>query len=243
VGKRFRKPIAVRLGKGTARVYNFVQRSWTTVIEGIGGVRFPIQTVAEVSLELAITFLKTSLGNRHISKDRVARYKKSIIDGNWQVNNDDICFDRDGHLINGQHRLTAIAESKMTVRASFKFGLDRNIVLATIDEGKARTTLDVIRVLGSTSSRLEIGAVGYLYEQKNLKNKMPREELLKAVERHGDAARFAIQVRTKGLRRGPLHAALIRAFYFYSDQLARLQIFCDIMNSGICPSPETDSAA
>ena len=240
------KSVALCVGRNSARVYNFALEKWTTIIEGIGDAKIPFQTIGLVTPRLADEFLATRVegSQRGVERRRVQMYSKSMLEGHWRVNNDDVTFDRDGHLTNGQHRLSAIVQSQQAVRMSFKFGVEDNAIL-TIDEGRTRTTLDVIRITGQTMTKAEIGAVNYLYEQKNRKAMMPREDKLIAAQRHCEAARFACQVNKSPFARGPFHAALLRAYYYYStsDERARLQKFIDIINTSICENGELDGAA
>ena len=53
--------------------------------------------------------LATTLRNRRISNTKVAQYRNDMTTGRWQFTGEAIQFDEEGHLINGQHRLTALA--------------------------------------------------------------------------------------------------------------------------------------
>lgn len=54
--------------------------------------------------------------NRPIAWSRVESFVNDMVSGNWRLTHQGICFDGDGWLIDGQHRLHAIVKSGMTVR-------------------------------------------------------------------------------------------------------------------------------
>jgi len=235
--------MAQSIGHRSALIYNPALGKWVSMIEGIGGVRFPYCSIFMVSPELAAQFLETSIGNRPINDKRVRRYVRSMLSGHWVVNNDDILFDYEGHLINGHHRLNAVIRAKRSIEMSFKFGMDRKSVLVTIDEGKSRSTLDVVHITGNTTTRMAVSAVGYLFEQLNRKHLMPREQLLEEVQRHEEAAKFATQLKKSPFAKNPVHAALMRAWYYYEGERDRLGQFIQIMESGIYANEEEDAGA
>ena len=88
---------------------------------------------------------KINVGNRKISKQRVAEYKKDMLSGNWRFNGDSIRVNDAGILIDGQHRLTAVVESGV----SCEFLVIKGIATSakhTIDTGKGRTGGDALAI-------------------------------------------------------------------------------------------------
>jgi len=64
-----------------------------------------------VTPEKAKEYLLKSGGNRPSRKNLIERYTTDMKTGNWRRNPQPICFDLDGKLIDGHHRLTAVVES------------------------------------------------------------------------------------------------------------------------------------
>ena len=58
----------------------------------------------------AAAALATMTRNRSISRTVVNRYRNDMAAGRWQFTGESVQFDTDGHLINGQHRATALSE-------------------------------------------------------------------------------------------------------------------------------------
>ena len=90
-------------------------------------------------------------GNRPIRKRTVDFLASEMTLGEWQpASADAICFDPQGNLINGQHRLSAVVQSGVTV--SMLVG--RNIpeeAFQVIDRGTKRSTGDDLHKIGATN--------------------------------------------------------------------------------------------
>jgi len=225
----------------TVMFYDHKNQKWMTVIEDMSSMSFPLCSTFEVTPEWADTVLKErNTENRRLDSYRVKKYVRDVIDNHWMVNNDDICFDKDGILLNGQHRLAAVVEAKRVAKMSFKFGLDDK-VLSTIDEGKTRTNLDVIKLMHQRGNHHTLSAANYVMEQMGIKRTCPRVEQLEFHERHFDAAAFACQLTASPFARNPVHAAILRAWYHCDRD--RLKQFIDILQTGIYDGNPEDSAA
>lgn len=79
--------------------------------------------------------------NRQIVPAHVAEIARQMTAGLWVMNGQPICFDWDGHLLNGQHRLAAIVKCGVPQDVCIQRGLDPDAFL-TIDIGKNRTMRD-----------------------------------------------------------------------------------------------------
>lgn len=81
-----------------------------------------MQTVQmSISPDIARGFLKNNTDNRPISMVDVQKYASDMLHGNWQMHHSGICIGKDGVLIDGQHRLTAVIKSGVTVEMSVTF--------------------------------------------------------------------------------------------------------------------------
>lgn len=84
--------------------------------------------------------------NRPLLRSRVAQYAYDMEHGRWeQQNGETFQFDRNGNLLNGQHRLHAIIKSGVTMKFLTVRGLDPE-VFTKIDRGKARTGKDLVSI-------------------------------------------------------------------------------------------------
>ena len=94
-----------------------------------------IETISPAKAE---RWLNQNTGNfRDLDPHRVSQLAKEIEGGNWELNGETIKFDAAGILLDGQHRLSAIAKSGKTVRSLVVMGVESNG--KTVDRGKART--------------------------------------------------------------------------------------------------------
>lgn len=85
--------------------------------------------------------------NRPLS-ERGARYiKMAMTGGEWKRTGDSLKFSVKGELLDGQHRLAAIADSGMTIEMLCVFGLDDS-VFDVLDTGRARSGSDALHVAG-----------------------------------------------------------------------------------------------
>ncbi len=105
----------------------------------------------EITPELAREWLMRNKRNRTLNRDFVDKLKKTIVEGGWQPNTaDHIAFYEDSTLANGQHRLTAIMESGVTVRSKIDYDIPKSASIC-IDSGRKRSFSDNVRImLGET---------------------------------------------------------------------------------------------
>lgn len=108
-------------------------------------------TIMQVSPELARTWLTKNTKNRNIVQSSVDALTQDMRSGNWHFTNQGIGFYKDGTLADGQHRLHAIIKSGVTVTMQVTHGLDDEAVMG-IDAHRARTTADVINLIGETAN-------------------------------------------------------------------------------------------
>ncbi|MGW7329700.1 hypothetical protein ACWGIU_14120 [Streptomyces sp. NPDC054840] len=114
--------------------------------------------LVDVTPELARLWLLRNIKNRNVRKGMVAQYGRDMRAGEWTINGSTIVFSADGALIDGQHRLTAIAEHEWP-DASFPLLIVRGVVdkaKRTIDGGAKRTMGDRLSIddIGSNTSVL-----------------------------------------------------------------------------------------
>lgn len=83
---------------------------------------------------------------RVLTVSRVDLYAREMSEGRWLLNGEPIQFNG-RRLLNGQHRLNAIAKSGVTVQVLVVRGVPEE-AFNTIDQGRPRSTSDLLRVAG-----------------------------------------------------------------------------------------------
>lgn len=118
--------------------------------------------VVMVTPEMAKEWLQLNRLNRPLKRRLVERYARDMARGNWRVNGEPVIFSKSGVLLNGQHRLTAIAEGSVTVALTIVRGVDES-TFNTFDSGGGRTTSDVLGVLGERNQSTLTAALRNLW--------------------------------------------------------------------------------
>lgn len=178
--------------------------------------------------------------NRPVHQSQVNKYAADMKAGRWGRNHQGVAFDKNGILIDGQHRLWAVIESGVTVMMTITYGLEREAQL-TIDSGLVRSTTDVAAIAGFEGVKpIHVGVVRSLVRgtmpSKALYTRMEEMEMLKE---HWKAIDFVVTAFPKqkmaGLSRAPVMGAIARAWYTQDHD--KLHRFIDIIVSGIVDDP------
>lgn len=104
-------------------------------------------SILKVTPEKAHTWLQQNPVNRAVRQRAVNTFAGAISRGEWSVNGESIKFDRDGNLLDGQHRLLAIVEAGRAVELNVVQGLDPQ-AQDTIDTGARRTPANALQLHG-----------------------------------------------------------------------------------------------
>lgn len=174
--------------------------------------------------------------NRPVHQSQVARYATDMAAGRWGRNHQGIAFDVNGILLDGQHRLWAVVESKVTVQMQVTHGLDREAQL-TIDAGLKRSTADVASIAGFEGVRpLHVSIVKAMVRGTSAtRPAVTRMQELEMLKDHWAALQFVLPLFPKskvpGLTRAPVLAGIARASYTQDRNL--LKRFSEILVSGM----------
>ena len=98
-----------------------------------------------VTPEMAKAWLDRNTQNRKMRRDVVDAFARDMKNGNWQTTHQGIAFDKNGVLIDGQHRLAAIVKSGVAIDLLVMRGFEPNAI-NYIDMGVKRRISDVIAV-------------------------------------------------------------------------------------------------
>jgi hypothetical protein len=154
----------------------------------------------DVTPDMAAQWLANATVNRSVRQRKVMEFASDMESNNWAMTGETIKFDRDGRLIDGQHRLHAVIRSGTTVR----MGVANNVDFAAqrvMDSGAARTAADTLRIDGyddavtvASVARLVIGwKRGYAQTSHN--DGITKSEIYDFVNSNPDikdAARIAV---------------------------------------------------
>lgn len=125
--------------------------------------RMPSVKIEQITPAMADKYLSTMTRNRKLRDSAVVRFCHIIERGEWRLTTDAIGFDSNGHLINGQHRLTACVVSGKTLM----FLVVRNLRSETqdiLDTNLIRSTADALRLDGEVDVFVLAAAARWLYK-------------------------------------------------------------------------------
>lgn len=106
----------------------------------------------DITPELASQWLENNFRNRPVKRDVVLAYARDMLRGTWVATHQGIAFNDRDELIDGQHRLLAILEAKITVRMMVTFGLPAQIngremtTMDCVDRGATRSVSDQLKI-------------------------------------------------------------------------------------------------
>ena len=90
---------------------------------------FGLQVEVEViSPEQAEAYLENNAKHRKIKEKKVDAYMQEMQDGKWRLNGKVLIFDANGRLLNGQHRLSAVVKSGVSLTTLVVRGVDPSVL-------------------------------------------------------------------------------------------------------------------
>lgn len=121
-----------------------------------------IETV-DMTPEDAAKLLSVSQGQqqRKLRQSNIDRLTHAIVTGQWMETHQPIALNRDGVVIDGQHRLTAIAAAGVTCRVTIARDVPEE-TFKVIDTGAVRSPYDVLTLAGIPNSAKMAAACRYL---------------------------------------------------------------------------------
>lgn len=108
-----------------------------------------ITSVETVTPSLAREFLERNTRNRKLVASTVEAYATDMKHGKWILTNQGIGFDKDGNLIDGQHRLAAVilANKPIEMLICSELGNGNNEAQMAVDTGKPRSIGDLLKLV------------------------------------------------------------------------------------------------
>ena len=107
-----------------------------------------------ITPEIARKMLEKNTSNiRAVGKHNISAIVNDINNDGWRINGETICFNKDGVLCNGQHRLIAIAKAGKPVISLVVFNIPEDDIY---DVGKKRCVHEILRADGYSKTNLSI---------------------------------------------------------------------------------------
>ncbi|MBF0453890.1 MAG: hypothetical protein HQL72_03610 [Magnetococcales bacterium] len=154
---------------------------------------------------LARKWLERNEKNRNLKDRKVQELVSTIEDSHWRLNGESICFSSGGRLLDGQHRLHAIAKSGIPAEAVIIFGVDDS-VMRTYDQGVKRTNADHFNISGEKNCVVLGATIRLLYMWKTLQfhrsgpKFTPDQETLDKLLAEHPSVRNSVQISKKATR-------------------------------------------
>ena len=117
----------------------------------------------------AASLLEKNFNNRRIKFALVAKLKNDILNNDWHLTHQPIAVDVDGNVIDGQHRLTAIAASEKAVPVMLATGCNAETMIA-VDTGLSRSAADVLTLDGVKNAAIKAAITRILLSYKHYPN-------------------------------------------------------------------------
>ncbi len=188
-----------------------------------------------ITPEMACEWLKRNTRNRPVNRGHLDRLVRDLKANRWVLTHQGIAFGIDGTLLDGQHRLTAIAEAGIPAMCVVWDDVAEQSILG-MDQGKDRNGKDVMAIAdGEKLSVREAACVNAMIKGMMLSPvTLTAQEQASSYREHLDAARFALALlpaKKVGLKRAQVAAVVARAYYTVDHDLLRR--FCAALMSGL----------
>lgn len=196
--------------------------------------------IETITPDQAKLWLSHNKNNRSIRRHKVSKYVNELRTGRWRLTHQGVAFNCDGTLKDGQHRLTAIAESGISAQMVVARGLSDE-ALVYVDRGSARGIHDNAKMMGIDITIQDIAVASAAMSCPRSiahSSSVDEQDVLDFIKRHEEAFLFVRCTRKKGLTQASVLAAFVRAYYYCDRaQLARcLKLLLDGMDGDYVPS-------
>lgn len=164
-----------------------------TAVERMGAPTRIATELLDITPQLAADFLELNTRNRVLNQQAVADMARQMRAGLWRSTHQGIALDTNGDLIDGQHRLSAIVASGVTVPMLVTTGLEA-CAFDSIDTGRKRTAADTVGLtLGDAKHRNNIAATLAVEHLVNTGQRLRNVEVPALLEQNPDV-RQAVEI-------------------------------------------------
>lgn len=146
--------------------------------------------IREITPSIAKEMLKRNANNRPLKEGHVKLLSKSMKNGEWLFDGQPIRFSEGGTLLDGQHRLSAIVDSKIPQNLLIITGIEKE-AFKVMDTGKNRSGSDCVAIEGYSNPNEVAASVKTILNIKNNittaggNSKVTNTQILKWLESNG----------------------------------------------------------
>jgi hypothetical protein len=112
---------------------------------------------------LASLLLQINSGNRQIGNFNAEQIKADILSGRFEFNGESIVISDSGTLLDGQHRCSAVVETRTAIPAVLVFG-PKESSRFTIDIGRPKSAANFLKMKGYTDSSSLAAAIALVIQ-------------------------------------------------------------------------------
>lgn len=198
----------------------------------------PVPTFEKITPAQAKAWLddpKVNHSNRTLRQDHVRFLAKEMAEGRWEPNNDAICFAKDGRLLNGQHRLSAIVLSGKPQELFVIRGMDEESFKVMDGGGLVRANHERIHLVNEFTANHNICKAirTFLYEVGTANHKISVGEIEDEFLKKSDAWTW-IGTEAVGMNSRLKKASIMAAFGIYRHvKPEKAAIFLDGYKTGV----------
>lgn len=207
----------------------------------------------EITPDIARQWLEKNIVNRRLDNFRVRQYAIDMKNGAWELNGESIKFDKDGKLVDGQHRLNGIIKANVPIVSLVVFDLSN---VALLDRGRSRSEADSLVIGGKSPEVANSKCVGvaklhYMIQTGN--HGVPPYSFIKSfIDKYeNDLLDVTDLFRHKGGHNAPGRVetknAIFMAAVFYAwmagEKVDTLSRFINVLSTGFYDNSEHESAA
>lgn len=161
---------ATRLAEPIGITYATRTVDFRKKLAALCATKTPRQEIMTITPAMGTIMLERKRENNRAIQDRlVVRYATEMREDRWTITNQGIGFDSNGHLCDGQHRLSACVMADVPFTSWVAFGLAPEN-FKHIDIGSKRTNGQLFQIAGLPNGNILSAAarLAYLYETKDI---------------------------------------------------------------------------
>jgi hypothetical protein len=194
----------------------------------------------------ALEMLKGNTHNRRLRQTLVSQYAKDMASGRWLQTHQGIAINCDGTILDGQHRLAAIAESGVSQTMLVARGVPASAQVA-MDDHARRNCADALTLDRGVEISAAVVAIakGACELSSGMKKCLTRHETAATIDELKPALDFIkeyLEPRQRGVTSSAVWSA-VAVSWFYVAELERLREFCLVLTGREMPGSDSDRAA
>jgi hypothetical protein len=127
------------------------------------GAKGPYAEVTTLTPVLASLLLQRNIGNRQIGPHNAEQIKADLLSGRWCFNGESIVISETGVLLDGQHRCSAVVETRVSIPVVLVFG-PKEESRFTIDIGRPKSAANFLGMKGYRDTPSLASAISLVIE-------------------------------------------------------------------------------